>query len=315
MKTFCGTHPQWQEFITGRPRLTAEQSERVVGVVGVVEVGHTRAFIATTFILCSRVAVTSLMQRYPAGRTNIRQVKNRSRGTTPREHRYLCTLHLRDRFLTVTSSPTNALGHRVSRQRVARWLRAHGKRVYTPQRSRTVSAKSSSETEMGPGCKTLAATWLMKVATVIWLRTCHLVEVESFGWVRVNWLRTCHLVEDVSFGWRRVIWLRTCHLAEGVSFGWGRVIWLRACHLVEDVSFGWGRVIWLRTCHLVEDVSFGWGRVIWWRTCHLVEDVIWLRACHLVEVVSFGWGRVIWWRTCHLVEDVSFGWGRVIWLR
>ena len=120
------------------PRLTVEQRERALGMV---QMGATHAHIARTFG-CSRVAVTNLMQRYrQTGRTADRPRTGRPRVTTPHDDRYLRTLHLRNRFLTVTSSATNALGHRVSRQTVAMRLRAHGIRAFRPYRGQLLTAQ------------------------------------------------------------------------------------------------------------------------------------------------------------------------------
>ncbi|XP_046558839.1 sulfotransferase 6B1-like [Haliotis rubra] len=54
----------------------------------------------------------------------------RPRVTTPQEDRYLRTLHLRNRFLTVTSSEAHALGRRISTTTVTRRLRTVGIRAY-----------------------------------------------------------------------------------------------------------------------------------------------------------------------------------------
>ena len=54
--------------------------------------------------------------------TSDRQAKNRQ----CQSDQYLRTLHLRNRFLTVTPAAANALGHRGSQQTVARRIRAYG---------------------------------------------------------------------------------------------------------------------------------------------------------------------------------------------
>ena len=61
--------------------------------MGVVVMGATNAFIARAFG-CSRVAVTSLMQRY---RHLDRPRTDRPRVTTPHEDRNLHTLYFRNR--------------------------------------------------------------------------------------------------------------------------------------------------------------------------------------------------------------------------
>ena len=98
-----------------------------------VQMGATHAFIARTFG-CSHVAVTNLMQHYrQTGQTSdtpdIRHTKNKHTQSNIPWAPVFATLHLRNRFLTVTSS-----GHRVSQQTVARWLGAHGIRAYRSHR-------------------------------------------------------------------------------------------------------------------------------------------------------------------------------------
>ncbi|XP_041349340.1 uncharacterized protein LOC121368667 [Gigantopelta aegis] len=142
------------------PRLTPEQRERALGMI---QMGTTHAHIARTFG-CSRVTVTNLMQRYmQTGQTSGRPRTGRPRVTSPRDDRYLRTLHLRNRFLTVTSSAMNTLGHRVSRQTVARRLRTHGIRAYRPYRGHLLT----------PQHRRLRLTWARTV----------------LRWQRRDWLR------------------------------------------------------------------------------------------------------------------------------
>ncbi|XP_046563761.1 uncharacterized protein LOC124272605 [Haliotis rubra] len=89
-----------------------------------LEMGATHDHVAQT-LGCHRVTVSRLVQRYrQTGQTTDRPRTGRPRVTTPREDRYLRTLHLRNRFLTVTSSAALALGRRVIRHTVTRRLRA-----------------------------------------------------------------------------------------------------------------------------------------------------------------------------------------------
>lgn len=119
-------------------RLTLQQRERAIGMI---EMGATHIHVATT-LGCHRTTVTRLMQRYRhSGQTSDRPRSGRPRVTTPQDDRYLRTLHLRNRFLTVTSSASNALGHRVSRRTVARRLRSHGIRAYRPFRGQLLTAE------------------------------------------------------------------------------------------------------------------------------------------------------------------------------
>jgi hypothetical protein len=72
----------------------------------------------------------NLINQYKqTSRTSDRPRTDRPRVTTHRDDRYLRTLHLRNRFLTVTSSATTTYGHR-DRQIVTRPLRAAGIRAY-----------------------------------------------------------------------------------------------------------------------------------------------------------------------------------------
>ena len=118
------------------PRLTAQQRERALGMLGM---GATHDHVAQT-LGCHRVTVSRLVQRYrQTGQTTDRPRTGRPRVTTPREDRYLRTLHLRNRFLTVTSSAALALGRRVSRHTVTRRLRAFGIRAYRPFRGQRLT--------------------------------------------------------------------------------------------------------------------------------------------------------------------------------
>ena len=118
------------------PRLTAEQRERAIGMANM---GATQVHIAQTFG-CNRMTVARLLQRFnQTGHTRDRPRSGRPRITTPGEDRYLRTLHLRNRFLTVTSSAATALGRRISVFTVARRLRAAGIRPYRPFRGVTLT--------------------------------------------------------------------------------------------------------------------------------------------------------------------------------
>ncbi|XP_067653278.1 uncharacterized protein [Haliotis asinina] len=96
--------------------------------------GATHTHVARMFG-CSRLTTTRLMTRYrQTGRTQDRPRSGRPLATNPAVDRYLRTLHLRNRFLTVTSSAATALGHRISRRTVSRRLLQHGIRAYRPYR-------------------------------------------------------------------------------------------------------------------------------------------------------------------------------------
>jgi len=83
-------------------RLPIEQRERAIGMI---QMGASDAHVTWTFG-CSRVAVVNLINRYQqTSRTSYRPIKaNKPRVTAHRDDRYLRTVHLRNRFLTVTLS-------------------------------------------------------------------------------------------------------------------------------------------------------------------------------------------------------------------
>ena len=118
------------------PRLCREQRERAIGMS---QMGATHAHIART-MNCTRITITRLMQRYrQTGVTTDRPRSGRPHVTTPNEDRYLRMLHLRNRFLTVTSSAASGLRHAVSALTVTRRLRQSGVRAYRPFRGVTLT--------------------------------------------------------------------------------------------------------------------------------------------------------------------------------
>ena len=89
---------------------------------------------------CTKLTITRLIKCYRVtGRTADRPRSGRPRVTTANEGRHLRILHLRNRFLTVTSSTTTGLGHVISRHTVRRRLRQHGIRAYRPFRGMTLT--------------------------------------------------------------------------------------------------------------------------------------------------------------------------------
>ena len=99
------------------------------------------------------LTITRLIQRYRVtGRTADRpqryrvtdRTANRPRSgrpcvTTANEDRHRHILHLRNRFLTVTSSAGTGLRYVISRHTVRRRLRQHGIRAYRPFRGMTLT--------------------------------------------------------------------------------------------------------------------------------------------------------------------------------
>ena len=110
------------------------------------QMGAIHTFIARTFgffpCCCKQLDATLNADRADIRKVELRQTQtDNTPPPPPHEDWYLCVLHLRNRILTVSSSATNALGHRVSRQTVCRKLRAHGIRTYRPHRGNLLTAQ------------------------------------------------------------------------------------------------------------------------------------------------------------------------------
>lgn len=117
-------------------RLSAAERERAVGMT---LMGASHTHIARTFG-CTRQTVIRLLRRVnQTGQTSDRPRSGRPRVTTPREDHYLRVIHLRNRFVTMTSSASTALGHPISRLTVMRRLRAAGIRSYRPFRGMSLT--------------------------------------------------------------------------------------------------------------------------------------------------------------------------------
>ena len=104
-----------------------------------VQLGESYAHVAR-ILNCTKLTITRLIQRYGVtGRTADRPRSGRPRVTTANENRHLRILHLRNRFLTVTSSTATGLGHVISRHTVRRRPRQHGIKAYRPFREMTLT--------------------------------------------------------------------------------------------------------------------------------------------------------------------------------
>lgn len=113
------------------PRLTQAERERAIGMA---DMGASQQQIARAYN-CSQAAISRLLGRYrQTGRTQDRPRSGRPRVTTLAEDRYIRTTHLRNRFVTATSTAETALGHPISRRTVLRRLRMSGIRAYRPFR-------------------------------------------------------------------------------------------------------------------------------------------------------------------------------------
>ena len=92
--------------------------------------GVSQRQIARTFN-CSQAAISNVLSRYQ--QTGTRPPRSgRPMVTTPAEDRYIRTIHLRNRFVTATSTAATALGHPISRRTVLRRLRRPGIRAFRP---------------------------------------------------------------------------------------------------------------------------------------------------------------------------------------
>ncbi len=117
-------------------RLSQEQRERAIGML---QLGATHQHVARIFG-CTRPTITRLLTRYrQTGHTVDRPRSGRPRVTNDNDDRYLRILHLRNRFLTVTSSSLTGLGHPISRRTVSRRLRRNGIRAYRPFQGMTLT--------------------------------------------------------------------------------------------------------------------------------------------------------------------------------
>jgi transposase len=118
------------------PRLSAAQRERAIGMA---QIGASSSHIAQTFG-CSKQTINKLRRGFnQTGQTCDRPRSGRPKVPTRREDQYLRVLHLRNRFITMTSSASTALGHRISRSTVMRRLRAAGIRAYRPFRGMSLT--------------------------------------------------------------------------------------------------------------------------------------------------------------------------------
>ena len=104
-----------------------------------LQLGATHDHVAR-IMNCSKKTIGRLLSRYrQTGRTADLPRSGRPRVTTPNEDRHLRVLHLRNRFLTVTSSAAHGLNHPISIWTVIRRLRLHGIRPYRPFRGMTLT--------------------------------------------------------------------------------------------------------------------------------------------------------------------------------
>ena len=111
------------------PRLSAEERERVVGML---QTGCTYWEVAAAFG-CHRITILRLRQRLQnTGTTRDRPRSGRPPVTTPKKDRYLRQIHLRNSFQTATATANTALGRQISGQIVRRRLRQYGLRPHRP---------------------------------------------------------------------------------------------------------------------------------------------------------------------------------------
>ena len=80
-----------------------------------------------------RVTTSGRPRVTTSGRPRV-TTSGRPRVTTPAEDCYIRTIHLRNRFMTATSTAATALGHPISRRSVLRRLRRAGIGAFRPFR-------------------------------------------------------------------------------------------------------------------------------------------------------------------------------------
>lgn len=120
-----------QKNTNSMPRLTQAQRDQAIGMS---TMGASQRQIARTFN-CSQTTIRRLLIRYQqTGQTQDRPRSGRPRVTTAAEDRYIRQIHLRNRFVTATSTAATALGHVISRRTTLRRLRSAGLRAYRPFR-------------------------------------------------------------------------------------------------------------------------------------------------------------------------------------
>ena len=118
-----------QKNTSSMPRLSQEQRDQVIGMS---TMGASQRQIARTFN-CSQTTIRRLLIRYQqTGQTRDRPRSGRPRVTTPAEDRCIRQIHLRNRFVTATSTAATALGHVISPRTALRRLRLAGLRAYRP---------------------------------------------------------------------------------------------------------------------------------------------------------------------------------------
>ncbi|XP_048251450.1 uncharacterized protein LOC125379242 [Haliotis rufescens] len=126
--------------------------------IGMLQTGATQDHVAR-IMGCFKCTIARLVTRHrQTGSTADRPRSGRHKVTAPHEDSCLRVLHLRSRFLNVTSSSSaNSLGHPVSRRIVARRLRLYGPPVSTFQGHDVNVPTPTSHTEMGQDCTAVAA--------------------------------------------------------------------------------------------------------------------------------------------------------------
>ena len=147
------------------PTLTRNQRERAIGMRNM---GASQAHIARTFN-CTPTTIFRLITRLGnTGSTKGRPRSGRPRVTTPPKDRYIRSIHLRNRFVTATSTAATALGHRIRRRTVSRSLHIAGIRAYPPFRGMVLILRHRQNSGHSQGVSYLNYLQRKKVNVLPW---------------------------------------------------------------------------------------------------------------------------------------------------
>ena len=114
----------------------------------------------TIILNCTKLTIARLIQRYRVtGRTADRPRSGRPRVTTANEDRHRHILHLRNRFLTVTSSAATGLGHVTSHHTTPSTTTAWYQGLSTIQRN--IIDEATSTFTLGTSVSTLVTSELV----------------------------------------------------------------------------------------------------------------------------------------------------------
>ncbi|XP_071086482.1 uncharacterized protein [Haliotis cracherodii] len=150
------THFAFATYVFGIPMICFLWFGLIRGSLQTDELLFCSANLFTITALMIDVTVASCVLNDTIGRTADRPKTGRPRVTTPHDDQYLPTLHLRNCFLIVTSSATNALGHRPTQQPPAV---ACTRIRHVPHRTPLGLVRQRSHSPANRCCDTIASPW------------------------------------------------------------------------------------------------------------------------------------------------------------